>query len=67
MKADINVIDYQNLKLKRPTLVRDLPAGGKRFVQYAEGYLATLVSGIPVTRQGNITSARPGKLVRVNI
>jgi N-acyl-D-aspartate/D-glutamate deacylase len=66
MKADINVIDYQNLKLNRPSLVRDLPAGGKRFVQSSEGYLATLVSGVPVIKQGSIASARPGKLVRVN-
>lgn len=64
MKADINIIDYDNLKLKRPNLVRDLPAGGKRFVQYAEGYLATLVSGKAVTEKGNVTSIRPGKLVR---
>lgn len=65
MKADINIIDYANLKLNRPSLVRDLPAGGKRFVQRSEGYLATFVSGIPVIKQGNITDTRPGRLVRV--
>lgn len=64
LKADINVIDYENLKLKRPNLVRDLPAGGKRFVQHADGYVATFVSGVAVTREGLVTSARPGKLVR---
>lgn len=65
MKADINIIDYENLKLNRPNLVRDLPAGGKRFVQDANGYLATLVSGTLVTKDGIVTSSRPGKLVRI--
>ncbi len=65
MKADLNVIDYPNLKLTKPELVRDLPAGGKRFVQRAEGYIATYVSGIEITRAGEITDARPGKLVRM--
>jgi N-acyl-D-aspartate/D-glutamate deacylase len=64
-KADINIIDYNNLKLNRPELVRDLPAGGKRFVQYANGYLATIVSGCLVTKDGIATSERPGKLVRM--
>lgn len=65
MKADLNVIDYQALKLTKPELVRDLPAGGKRFVQRAEGYVATFVSGVEVTRNGQITEARPGQLVRM--
>lgn len=64
MKADINIIDYENLKLHRPTLVRDLPAGGKRFVQYADGYIGTFVAGVAVTKDGKVTSERPGKLVR---
>lgn len=65
MKADLNVIDYQNLKLTKPELVRDLPAGGKRFVQKANGYVATVVSGVAVTGNGQITDARPGQLVRM--
>ncbi len=65
LKADLNVIDYANLKLTKPELVRDLPAGGKRFVQKATGYLATFVSGVEVTRAGDITDARPGQLVRM--
>lgn len=65
MKADLNVIDYQNLKLTKPELVRDLPAGGKRFVQKANGYVATIVSGVAVTGNGQITDARPGQLVRM--
>jgi N-acyl-D-aspartate/D-glutamate deacylase len=48
-----------------PQLVRDLPAGGKRFLQKAEGYVATWVAGQQVQRQGEITSARPGNLVRM--
>ena len=65
MKADLNVIDYQNLKLTKPELVRDLPAGGKRFVQKANGYVATVVSGVAATGNGQITDARPGQLVRM--
>lgn len=65
MKADLNVIDYANLKLTKPELVRDLPAGGKRFVQKANGYVATFVSGVAVTRDGKVTDARPGHLVRM--
>ncbi len=65
MKADVNVIDYGNLQLTKPELVRDLPAGGKRFLQQARGYLATIVSGRAVTRNGQITDERPGRLVRL--
>ena len=64
MKADLNVIDYPRLALGRPELVRDLPAGGKRFVQKARGYLATIVSGEIVAANGAITDARPGRLLR---
>lgn len=64
MKADINIIDYENLKLNRPILVRDLPAGGKRFIQNADGYVSTIVSGLPIIQNGNISDNRPGKLVR---
>jgi N-acyl-D-aspartate/D-glutamate deacylase len=65
MRADINAIDPQKLSVGLPQLVRDLPAGGKRFLQKAEGYVATWVAGAQVQRQGEITSARPGKLVRM--
>lgn len=64
MKADVNVIDYAGLTLLKPELNRDLPAGGKRFMQKAKGYFATIVSGEVVLRDGEITDARPGKLVR---
>ncbi|MDX2039995.1 MAG: amidohydrolase family protein [Acidobacteriota bacterium] len=64
-KADLNVIDYDRLQLLKPELTRDLPAGGKRFVQRANGYLATIVSGEVVAREGTISDNRPGRLVRM--
>lgn len=64
MKGDINVINYEQLRPTMPGLKRDLPAGGKRFVQQARGFVATVVSGTIVAQEDNITDARPGKLVR---
>ena len=63
-KADLNVIDFDNLRLLPPRLVHDLPAQGRRLIQAAEGYLATIVSGVVVRRNGVDTGARPGALVR---
>jgi N-acyl-D-aspartate/D-glutamate deacylase len=63
-RADLNVIDHAALTLERPRLVRDLPAGGKRFVQGARGYRATLVAGEPIVLHDALTSARPGRVVR---
>ena len=63
-KADINVIDFDRLALHVPEITYDLPGGGRRLVQRAEGYVATLVSGVPVYRNGEATGALPGKLVR---
>ncbi len=63
-RADLNVIDFARLCLRRPELLRDLPAGGKRLLQRAEGYRATLVAGTPVVEDGALTGARPGRLVR---
>ncbi|KFE72019.1 N-acyl-D-amino-acid deacylase family protein [Hyalangium minutum] len=65
MRADLNVIEPSRLSLRRPELRRDLPAGGKRFVQTAEGYVATFVAGRAVQRHGAITDERPGQLVRL--
>ncbi|MEP6791697.1 MAG: amidohydrolase family protein [Ramlibacter sp.] len=65
MRADINVVDPQRLAVGMPRLVNDLPAGGKRFVQKAEGYIGTWVNGRAVTRNGQLTEARPGRLVRM--
>jgi N-acyl-D-aspartate/D-glutamate deacylase len=65
LRADINLIDPLRLSLPKPRLVRDLPAGGKRFLQKAEGYAATWVAGRPVQREGEPTDERPGRLVRL--
>jgi len=64
MKADINIIDFDQLSLRTPHIVHDLPAGGKRFLQNADGLVATLVSGEVIYRNGEATGALPGKLVR---
>ncbi|MET0362782.1 MAG: amidohydrolase family protein [Sphingobium sp.] len=63
-KADINIIDMDVLALHPPIVVRDLPAGGKRLRQGADGYVATIVSGHVTYRQGEPTGALPGRLVR---
>lgn len=63
-KADVNLIDYDALTLHPPKIVHDLPAGGRRLVQTAEGYRATIVSGEVVYRDGAATDALPGKLIR---
>ncbi|MEO1167761.1 MAG: D-aminoacylase [Pseudomonadota bacterium] len=62
--ADINVIDLENLKLEKPWLAFDLPAGGKRLLQKARGYDVTIKSGEVTFRNGAVTEARPGGLVR---
>jgi N-acyl-D-aspartate/D-glutamate deacylase len=64
MKADINVIDPGRLRLHAPRPVFDLPAGGRRLTQEADGYAATVVSGEITYRQGEATGALPGRLVR---
>jgi N-acyl-D-aspartate/D-glutamate deacylase len=63
-KADLNVIDYDRLSLRAPVVAYDLPAGGRRLIQRAEGYDATIVSGVVVSRNGEATGALPGRLVR---
>lgn len=63
-KADLNLIDFEKLKLKAPSIVRDLPAGGRRLSQQAEGYKATIVSGVVTYLDGQATGAYPGRLVR---
>jgi N-acyl-D-aspartate/D-glutamate deacylase len=63
-KADINVIDHDNLKIGAPEVLYDLPGGGKRMVQRTEGYDATIVAGQIVYRKGVATNALPGRLVR---
>jgi N-acyl-D-aspartate/D-glutamate deacylase len=63
-KADVNVIDYDALRLRPPRMVHDLPAGGRRLLQSAEGYRAAIVSGQVTYRDGEPTDALPGRLVR---
>jgi N-acyl-D-aspartate/D-glutamate deacylase len=63
-KADLNVLDYDKMRLCRPQVVYDLPAGGKRLIQRTEGFDATILSGVVVYRQGMPTGALPGRLIR---
>lgn len=64
LKADVNIIDYDALQIRRPEVIFDLPAGGRRLVQRADGYVTTIVSGTPIFENGEATGALPGKLVR---
>lgn len=63
-KADLNVIDHDALRLHKPVVTYDLPAGGRRLDQSADGYVATVVSGEVIAENGVPTAARPGRLVR---
>ena len=64
LRADLNVIDYDRLKVLPPEVAYDLPAGGRRLIQKAEGYVATIVGGEITYRDGEPTGALPGRLVR---
>ena len=64
MKADINVVDFHQLHLHAPYVTRDLPAGGRRLKQKADGYVATIVNGVVTYENGVATGALPGRLVR---
>lgn len=64
LKADLNIVDLAALKLHVPTIEYDLPAGGKRMHQRADGIAATIVSGQVTYRAGQPTGALPGRLVR---
>jgi N-acyl-D-aspartate/D-glutamate deacylase len=63
-KADVNVVDHDALRLHKPIVSYDLPAGGRRLDQTADGYVATIVSGQVIAENGVPTEARPGRLVR---
>jgi N-acyl-D-aspartate/D-glutamate deacylase len=63
-RADLNVIDYERLSLESPRVAYDLPAGGRRLIQRAEGYVATIVAGEVTYRDGEPTGALPGRLLR---
>ena len=64
MKADLNVIDFEHVRCESPVMAYDLPAGGKRLLQGARGYRATIVDGQITYRDGEHTGALPGRLVR---
>ncbi|NNK07995.1 MAG: amidohydrolase family protein [Myxococcales bacterium] len=66
LRADVNIIDFDQLELLPPTMLQDLPAGGQRLMQGAKGYIATLVNGEVIARGGELTGARPGRLVRAH-
>ncbi|MGH3743462.1 MAG: N-acyl-D-amino-acid deacylase family protein [Mycobacteriales bacterium] len=63
-RADLNVIDLDNLRLRRPEVHDDLPGGGHRLLQRAEGYRHTFVAGVETYRDGQETGALPGRLIQ---
>jgi N-acyl-D-amino-acid deacylase len=63
-KADLNVIDHAAMRVHKPVIAHDLPAGGRRLDQAADGYVATVVAGEVIAENGVPTDARPGRLVR---
>jgi N-acyl-D-aspartate/D-glutamate deacylase len=63
-RADVNVVDFDGLTARRPEMSHDLPAGGKRLVQRADGYVATVAKGEITYEHGVATDALPGRLVR---
>lgn len=64
MLADVNVIDFDGLTLRAPEMTYDLPAGGRRLIQRADGYRATIKRGEIIYRDGEATGALPGQLIR---
>ncbi len=64
LRADLNLIDFDGMRMQKPELIHDLPANGRRFVQRVTGYEATIVAGQPIFERGEHTGALPGKLVR---
>jgi N-acyl-D-aspartate/D-glutamate deacylase len=64
MKADLNAIDLARLHLHSPEMVFDLPCAGKRLIQRASGYRATIVSGEVTYENGEPTGALPGRILR---
>jgi len=63
-RADLNVVDFDNLRLHKPTIVHDLPANGRRLLQRADGWIHTVVAGRETYRSGEATDALPGRLIR---
>ena len=65
LKANLNVIDMGRLNLRSPIMIQDLPAGGQRLLQEADGYRAVIVAGEVVLEEDQLTGKYPGRLVRV--
>jgi N-acyl-D-aspartate/D-glutamate deacylase len=63
-RADVNVVDFDNLRLHKPEIVHDLPAGGRRLLQRADGWEHTVVAGLETYHRGEATDALPGRLIR---
>jgi N-acyl-D-aspartate/D-glutamate deacylase len=63
-RADLNVVDFDNLRLRKPEIVHDLPANGRRLLQRADGWRHTIVAGRPTYHDGVATDALPGRLIR---
>ena len=64
MLADINIIDFEQLNVSHPKMIHDLPLGGRRLVQDATGYVATIKSGEIISENGKATGVLPGNLIR---
>ena len=64
LKADINIIDWENVGSSDPFMTQDLPAGGKRLMQHTQGYVTTIVSGKVTYKNGKFTKERPGTVVK---
>jgi N-acyl-D-aspartate/D-glutamate deacylase len=64
LRADVNIIDFDQLGVSRPAVQYDLPAGGRRLVQRSHGYAHTFVGGVEVARDGEHTGELPGRLLR---
>jgi N-acyl-D-aspartate/D-glutamate deacylase len=63
-RADVIVVDLDNLRMHRPEVVYDLPGGGHRFQQWVDGYRHTFVNGVETYADGIPTGELPGRLVR---
>jgi N-acyl-D-aspartate/D-glutamate deacylase len=64
LRADLNVIDLAGLRLGPPRVAHDLPGSGRRLLQDAQGYMATIVNGVVTRRHDKATGALPGRLLR---
>jgi N-acyl-D-aspartate/D-glutamate deacylase len=63
MRADLNLIDFEKLSFDMPQMVYDFPANGRRLVQHAQGYMATICNGTQTVDDDNFTGELPGELL----